>query len=290
MLNRTTWLLLGCAQLAFAQPEWRVSSTERLPEVVVDAEKVKVHTQGLYVTGQHYLVTGRLETKPKRPLLFRFKRRERNEYEVLALSSSQMTELSLDHPGGFDRDADGVYWIPVSTSHPRGPTVVLGLELQDSEALSASVIRHAFRFDDHLGAICCLVDGTLLAANWDTKCIYQLDKTGKISKRWAREQFLQDGEKWTLAVQDWKFLPKQNLLLASGIDKSPALETDASKALLLWIDLEKRSTVAAQRLEAHEDVSRPLTNEGMAVFKNELFLLPEDLGRSAKILKFRPAR
>jgi hypothetical protein len=76
------------------------------------------------------------------------------------------------------------------------------------------------------------------------------------------------------------------LLLAGGIDKSPKRPDGTSAATVSWIDLKERKTVFSKRLEPRDDVSRPLTNEGLAWFENELFLLPEDLGKGAKVLRF----
>ena len=40
------------------------------------------------------------------------------------------------------------------------------------------------------------------------------------------------------------------------------------------------------RLAPRPDVGRPVTNEGLALLQNELFLLPEDFGKGAKVLRY----
>lgn len=278
-----------------------------LPDVLVDGKKAKVHSQGLFVTEKHYLVTGRLETEPKRAMLFRFLRFDVSKYESIDLtpptpaaeksiaeSDSDTKEASskanLNHPGGFDRDANGVYWIPVSTSNPKGPTVIYGMLIEDNKSLDQATKKHVLQFDDHLGALCCVKD-QLLVASWDTKTIYWLNRDGSVHKKLARADFIDGDKDWFLAVQDWKYDREQNLVVAGGLDKAELASwtkgegpKPATPATLAWIDLAEKS-VRTKVLSPMKDVAKPLTNEGMAWFDGELFLLPEDLGGGAKILR-----
>ena len=146
-------------------------------------------------------------------------------------------------------------------------------------------MHKAWDMEDHLGAICCLGNGVLLAANWDTLRIYRIDSgTGKTTaeKEWAS---MLPPDFPHLAVQDWKFDRSAGWLIASGIDKSKPSVSEARKAILAFIDLEKR-TFDIHRLPPRSDVARPLTNEGMVIVDGNLYLLPEDFGKGAKLLRF----
>lgn len=284
-------LLLTISSYAAAQPRISYVDAVVMPEVKVEGQTVKIHTQGLYVTEQHWLVTGRLETKPKRALLIRIPRADPTRYEVVDLTPASDDSVSLDHPGGFDRDAAGVFWIPVSTSNRNGPTVLYGITIDAEKPLSRGIsFSHSIRIEDHIGAICCLENGSLLGANWDTKAIHEISLAGK-TYRMKRKSWnaLVSQPDWQLAVQDWKFDPVSKTIAASGIDKSPKRDNAVSSALIAWIDT-KSKTTNSLRLEQRNDVSRPLTNEGMAILGDELFLLPEDFGRGAKLLRYRLQR
>lgn len=285
MRNSLFWCLLilalPCGLLA-QQPAF--VEAYPLPNVEVDGAEAKVHTQGLQVTSRDWLVTGRLETNPKRPLLFRFSRTDPNEYEVADLSVASDANISLDHPGGFDRDENGLLWIPVSVSNRRGPSVILGIAIKEDRPLSEMSIVHSIYFEDHVGAVCCVGQGTLLAANWDTKTVYRFETAARdVRNKKAKDVSAAISG---FAVQDWKYDAVSKRVLAGGIDKSPTRNPDESEAVITWIDL---ATGASKklRLESRSDVTRPLTNEGLDWFEGELYLLPEDLGRGAKILRFK---
>ena len=287
------FVLVGSTCLGQASSE--PTSIVPLPKIRIDDAEVHVHSQGLFVTDEHYFVTGRLETKPKRALLFRFSRKDPNKYEFVDLTPPSKGKAVLDHPGGFDRDAKGVYWIPISTSNRKGPTTVRGLTIDPKKPLGDALsIQHSIELDDHVGAVCC-VENDLLAASWDTKTIYRLstskdakdaDKGKIVREALDRSKFIAGDPKWFLAVQDWKYDAQSKFVVAGGIDKSPARPREESNSVLGLIDLRSK-TASTLRFDAIEGVARPLTNEGMALYQGELFLLPEDLGRGAKILRFK---
>lgn len=286
-MNRATvWMtmLIGMSTLVLSSNLRAEESIVHLPEIRVGNDKVRVHTQGLFVTEKHFLVTGRLESKPKRALLFRFSRQDPSKYEFVDLTPTDLSQV-LDHPGGFDRDKDGVYWIPVSTSNPKGPTVIYGLTIGEQPLTDSLTIQTSIRFPDHLGALCC-VGKDLLVANWDTKKIYRIRKTdGKTIESMDRSEFIADRPDWFLAVQDWKYDSKVDRVVAGGIDKSPNANRHESRSVVSWIDLGSKSVESTARLAKRKDVARPMTNEGLALFGADVFLLPEDLGAGAKIFQ-----
>jgi len=282
------------ASNCFAQASLQPTSIVALPKICIDDAEVHVHTQGLYVTDEHFLVTGRLEKKPKRALLFRFSRKDPSKYEFVDLTPPNKGKVVLDHPGGFDRDAKGVFWIPLSTSNRKGPTIIHGMTIDATKPLGDAIsIQHSIELDDHVGAVCC-VENDLLAASWDTKTIYRLN-TGKakdsgtakvVLESSDRSKFIPDDPNWFLAVQDWKYNAESKFVVAGGIDKSPDRPREKSRAVIGLIDLRSK-TASNLRFDPIDGVTRPLTNEGMALFQGEVFLLPEDLGRGAKILRFK---
>ena len=263
--------------------------TISLPDVVVDGHPAHVHTQGLYVTDQHFLVTGRLETKPKRAWLIRFSREHPRRVEHLDITPELAgKDVVLDHPGGFDRDARGLYQIPVSTSHRRGPTLIQGYRVFEDRPLREAKLESTLAVDDHLGAVCCHAK-TLIAANWDTVKIYFI-RDGKIVKEIRQAQTLNRGDPH-IAVQDWKAWkfadpvrgqPNGQTTLLGGLVKE-----QASQAIVQLADLSTEKILATQRFPLRADVARPVTNEGLAVHDGDLYLLPEDIGRGAKLLRFR---
>lgn len=91
-----------------------------------------------------------------------------------------VTDGERFHPGGFTTDpanpakADTLgCWIAVAEYRPRSTTTVMRL---DAELATVE----SFPFDDHLGAICALADGTLFAVSWASRRWYRLDSSGRI--------------------------------------------------------------------------------------------------------------
>ena len=83
-----------------------------------------------------------------------------------------VTDGERFHPGGFAVDSPGC-WIAVAEYRPRSTTTVMRLD-----ADLATV--ESFPFDDHLGAICPLGDGTLFAVSWASRRWYRLDTAGNV--------------------------------------------------------------------------------------------------------------
>jgi len=92
-----------------------------------------------------------------------------------------VTDGERFHPGGFAIDPTGVgagvgspsCWIAVAEYRPRSTTTVMRL---DADLTTVEW----FPFDDHLGAICPLGDGTLFAVSWASRRWYRLDTAGHI--------------------------------------------------------------------------------------------------------------
>jgi len=88
-----------------------------------------------------------------------------------------VTDGDRFHPGGFAIESTGAHlpgcWIAVAEYRPRSTTTVMRL---DDDLTTVE----SFPFDDHLGAICSLGDGTLFAVSWASRRWYRLDTNGRI--------------------------------------------------------------------------------------------------------------
>lgn len=250
-----------------------------LPKVLVNDEAVRIHSQGLFVTNSHFLVTGRLETKPKRALFLWFDRADSEKYEYVDITPEEVDGETLDHPGGFDVAADGTYWIPLSTSHRKGPSKICQYEV--GPKVGKLKLTSSFEVDDHIGAVCCLADGTIIGANWDTKDIYAWSAKGESLYRKKQSKIFGDRQ---IAVQDWKrFGAGGSTVIMGGLEKSQL----AKRATIAVADLQRFQLKEIRQFNRREGVSRPITNEGLAVHNGKLFLLPEDVGAGAKVLRYR---
>ncbi len=257
-----------------------------LPPFEMNGQAVKIHCQGLVVSDDHYLITGRCEAKPKRTVLLRLDRRDASaRFECVDLAPREVNGKRLDHPGGFDRDQQGMYWIPLSTSRPAGPSLICRYNLDPKRPLAALKAETCFQVDDHIGAVCRAGDDRLLGANWDTKQVYLWSQDGKLIKRMGFRQMFAKNAISRFAIQDWKFahFSDREWIIAGGIDKS----RQKGKASLQLIDLAQGVIHTSHYFADRSDVSRPVTNEGLAWHQNTLYLLPEDIGRGAKVLRYR---
>ncbi len=279
------FLFTVCASLRAQTTEQKheYEGSDELPVVKIDGESVKIHSQGLFVTKESYLVTGRLEAKPKRASLLRFSRTD-DSHELFDITPKEIGGKTLDHPGGFDMDEKGRFWIPLSTSNRAGPSLICAYEIEEEQPLSNASLAFTFDVDDHIGAVCCVGD-RLYGANWDTKSVYVWDRKGKLERKIDRGKLFAQTPDWQVAVQDWKHLEvdgKADRIILGGIDKSNLLR----RATVQVIDPMRWEIVESYTLDQRKDVKRPLTNEGLCVQDGKLYLLPEDIGDGAKVLRF----
>lgn len=276
--------LFGSGASVGAQTEFVAAEVIPLPDVVIGGKQVSIHSQGLYATEQHFLVTGRLESLPKKAMLLRFSRGADRTVEYLDITPPDANEETLDHPGGFDRDDNGLFQIPLSTSHRRGPTLVQGYRVDAKRPLSEATVVTTALIDDHLGAVCCHGD-TMLAANWDTKSIYFI-RDGMVVKKMEQVSALNRGNP-TVAVQDWKSWPgddtvgESRRMILGGLIKGKQ-----PQAIIQVVDLFADKVYATHLMKRRVDVSKPITNEGLAILGDSLYLLPEDIGHGAKVLRY----
>lgn len=289
-------ILVTCGSPAAAQQalEVRLEAAEPLANVQIDGKDCIIHTQGLFVTDKHYHVTGRLETRPQRALLLRFDRDDPRHYEYIDITREAPAGGTgrLDHPGGFAYDGRQ-FWIPIALSQPRPPTAIVRVSHEPRLPLERATLRLAFHVDDHVGALAWEPSrGLLFGANWDTNVVYAWTPDGNLVERFRHEQLLPDVPDWHLAIQDWTavgdgLVNEPGALMAGGIDKSARRDPDVSTAVLELLDLNAHKRLAHVRLPRVEGHDGPVTNEGLALHGDRLYLLPGDIGRDAKVFRFQ---
>ncbi len=262
---------------------------QALPNFEIGGRIARIHTQGLFVTDRHYYVTGRLQRNPRRPLLVRFDRSNLSVVEhvdLLAARGVAAGDASLDHPGGFDFDGES-FWIPLAVGRPNSTSLLVRFHPQAERPLAELRLEAAFRVGDHIGAVACdRAAGRLYGANWDAKFIYVWKPDGTLVEKIAQTDLLPANADRALAVQDWKGIGDQGIL-AGAVDKNPRLRPAESKAVLQWIDVRSKREVHTVRLTSPPQRQVVPTQEGMAVFHNEVFFLPADLGANAEVFRYR---
>src|SRR5262249_33294835 len=147
-----------------------------------------------FVTDRYYYVSGRLERRPRRPLLVRFDRSNPTVVEYLdllvAVRSTANEDRALDHPGGFDFDGER-FWIPLAVSRPNSQSLIVKVQPGRGQPLAEAKAEIAFRLDDHIGAIACdTANGRLYGANWDAKLLYVWKPDGKLIEKFAPTELL----------------------------------------------------------------------------------------------------
>ena len=153
------------------------------------------------------------------------------------------------HPGGIAADANSI-WIPVAEYRAKSTAVV---QRRNKRTLA---LESSFTVDDHIGCIA-VTPEFLIGGNWDSRDFYFWDHAGKLIRKVASTS----GNSY----QDVKF--RDGRLVASGT-------IAGGQGAIDWLNL---SMSLVRRLSmGNTDRSQPLTREGMTLFENRLWLLPED--------------
>ncbi len=162
------------------------------------------------------------------------------------------------HPGGITLEGDSI-WIPVSTYSREGSTTI---ECRDKGTLE---LRSRFFVEDHIGCIAAGGD-QIIGANWDARIIYIWDKEGHLRAKIENPR--------DTRYQDLKWIGGE--LAASGLEDG--------QGVVDWLSLPALDRI--KRIRGGK-TGRGISymNEGMAVFNNQLFLLPED-GPSSRLFIF----
>lgn len=128
------------------------------------------HPQGLTTHEDNWVVTS-VHPSTGRGVIHEFDRSGSRRREL------DVTDAERIHPGGIDWWTTGAnMWVPVAEYRPHSTSTIVRI---DSEFR----VRDRFAVHDHLGAICDLGDGTLLAVSWGSRHLYRLTHTGEILER-----------------------------------------------------------------------------------------------------------
>src|SRR5215467_5214925 len=153
------------------------------------------------------------------------------------------------HPGGIAADGSSI-WIPVAEYRAKSSAVI---QRRSKKTLD---LEFQFPVADHIGCIA-VTPQFLIGGNWDSRDFLIWDHQGKL----IRTVPSTSGN----AYQDMKFRSGQ--LVASGL-------LAGSKSAIDWLNA---SMKLIRRLPlGNTDRSQPLTREGMTLFDDRLWLLPED--------------
>ena len=170
-----------------------------------------------------------------------------------------VTDGDCFHPGGFAVDSAGGRagagslgcWVAVAEYRPRSTTTVMRLDADLTTVES-------FLFDDHLGAICALGDGTLFAVSWASRRWYRLDTVGHILEqrttpsRWVD---LQDIAHVTTGID-------HEHVLATGVGGVVAPTGPVQLGGLLAIDVDAMTIVHDTPIAAWMPSGRVVTYNG----------------------------
>lgn len=156
-------------------------------------------------------------------------RPDRRTGDVMAITADgsvsdvrDVTDGERFHPGGFHADDEGC-WVAVAEYRPRSSTMVCRLD-------RGLGLIGSFPFDDHLGAICPLGDGTLFAVSWGSRWWYRLDHNGRVlDERRNPSRFVD--------IQDLQHLAG-NTVIATGVGHVPTPAGSAQLGGVAVIDVD----------------------------------------------------
>ena len=271
--------------------------TWMLPPLHINGKPSKAHTQGLLVHQNGFFVTARRDDiNPRRALLLWLRCNPSSQKENCNESKRTWTKIwditptsqpaswsgMLDHPGGFDSDGENL-WIPISQSRRNSKTIVRKFSIRSLIDKGDATPTESITINDHIGAIAVSRSpNRLFGANWDTLLAYELPVDGNPMHHYERNSFIRNLPSWSIAVQDWKV--HEGFLVASGLDKSSKLPASRARSLIQLINVKTRQITAELRLPRR--ASGNFTREGMAVFNEHIWLLPDDLEEENKLYRF----
>ncbi len=283
-------LVVGCTQAWAAD---LAIEQIQLPLLQIQGQAVRAHTQGLELRGGSYYVTARREdVRPKRALLLRTDPAASGwvAWDITPVDA-QGGVTDLDHPGGMQSDGTRL-WIPLAPSKRAGRSLICAFQFANLVAGRPLKPDFEFAVDDHIGAVAVDADRQLLlGANWDTERVYLWDFRGQLQRTLTGVELQARGlgvvagaeARSGIAVQDWKVVGDR--LFASGLFRTPGAASGST----------------ANRLSSFRDFLKPefqcqtvtlplrpgimLAREGMAISKDAVYFLPEDLGASNRLFR-----
>ncbi len=211
------------------------------------------HVQGIEFDTSHVWVTS-VDRARRRGYLEEF-----SLSDGRLIRSIDLTDGERFHPGGVAAAAMSL-WIPVA-EYRRASSSVL-----QKRSLRTLQLEYEFAVNDHIGCVAVTPDG-LVGANWDSRDFYLWDSFGRLLRKTPNPT--------TNAYQDMKFVDGR--LIGSGLLPGGAGAID-------WLEFPSLRLLGRINL-GHTDRGIPYTNEGMAISRNRLLLLPED--SPSRLFEFR---
>jgi len=221
----------------------------------------KCHTQGI-AFDEKFLYLSCVDQLQRLGWIYRLER--------LGLESGKLIYQKLNvtrggqyHPSGLDLTGSCL-WVAVAEYHPSPARSTLVCIERD---FFKPARYRVFDLNDHIGALATMKNW-LVGLNWDAKDFYLMDYTGQI--------LVKGPNPGKTAYQDCKYLEGDDIICSGA---ASALSGSGYVDIIQIPDLDPdnwkvKIRITAERLEKR---STPLTREGMAVWKNKIYFLPDDL-------------
>ena len=181
---------------------------------------------------------------------------------LFLIEEKELTKGALIHPGGIEMD-ETYLWIPNAEYDRDGPSEILAIDPHSLEVLIT------FSVDDHISLIASNGTNRLYGTNWDTVNFYVWDWDGNLIEIVANPT--------DMAYQDCEF--SDPYLICGGT------KNGGDFGAIDYIDPETWNLV--YRIEVGTTIlGHRLTREGLSLFGDEVFLLPED-GPDSEIMIYQ---
>ena len=210
---------------------------------VLDMKGTTYHVQGLDVDARRLWTTS-VDTPGRKGFLHEFTLKGEH------LRTVEIQDGERFHPGGIASEGDSL-WIPVAEYRAKSTSVI---QRRNKRTLQ---LEFQFRVPDHMGCIA-VTPEFLIGGNWDSRDFYFWDRQGKLIRKIASPN--------ETAYQDMKF--DAPYVVASGL-------LPGRKGAIDWLALPGLTRV--HRIEAgNTDRGDAFTREGMAVYRDQIYFIPED--------------
>jgi len=268
-----------------------------LPPLAIAGVTAKAHTQGLELVGEHFYVTARRDDlRPRQALLLRAQLGAA-AWDLWDLTPEKVAGLRpegvQDHPGGLQFDGERL-WIPLAESRRGGQTVIGAFSPAALDPSRPAKPEIQFVVEDHIGALAVSQSRQeLWGASWDTEAVYVWNLQGRLLRQLSHTELkvrqlgvaVGRDPRSGLAVQDWKVVGDR--LYAVGLFKHPVGPSLSPRSRLLLLDRywAEDHVLRSIVLDRHQGIE--LGQEGMALDRDRIYFLPQDLGATNRLLRIR---
>jgi hypothetical protein len=225
----------------------------------------RCHTQGI-AFDEKFLYLSCVDQLQRQGWIYRIERSGMESGKQI-YQKLNVTRAGQYHPSGLDISGSCL-WVAVAEYHPSpASSTVLCID----RSLFKPAGYRVFDVPDHIGALAAMKNW-LVALNWDAKEFYLLDYSGKI--------LVKGPNPGKTAYQDCNYLSGDEVI-CSG---SSSLLSGAGYADIIQIpDQSPDNWRVKARLIAEKMPGRisPLTREGMAIWEDKIYFLPDDLPNPA---------